>query len=550
MDPMMTVLRRVRRRLGVQRWIHFSIIALLVSLSMGIVVLLMDKALPLPFAPAPILGVLIAVGFVVATCLAVYRRPTTVEAALEADRRLGLAERLTSSLALAGTEGPMIEALHADARRRIEGLDVMKAFPLTPPRSTRWVIVPLAAVVLATFVPEIDPFGARARMVEAKARAEVRKDAAKRLEAVARPLKNENGKAEPGTMADVAATLERMAEDLKSGKLTEKEALAKLSDLGEDLKSRREQLEKAADVPTLPESMADYGPAATLAKNLKTGNFEAAASEMRKLREKLEKGELNQDEKKKLAEAMEQLSKGLEEKKPGQNPGLSKALAKAAAGLKGGESAEGLKEALEGLEAMELSAEDVASALEQMKKLDAARKSMAQWQQSMLGPSPFCRMCGQKLGACKKGGDCKGCGAGTACTGLCSACSAGSRPGQGLGMRGPGQGEGNTTGPLPDVNTAFQPTLLPGQMTPGKVLADIMQRTSPDPNDAKPTAQYIEGAMLQVEQQAEQALTKEEIPAGSKEFVRRYFGSLEPEGDKGTEDQGHDDDHAGHSHQQ
>jgi hypothetical protein len=65
-------------------------------------------------------------------------------------------------------------------------------------------------------------------------------------------------------------------------------------------------------------------------------------------------------------------------------------------------------------------------------------------------------------------------------------------------------------------------------MTPGKVLSSIMKHSAPD-EDQEATAEYVSETIIEVQQAAEEALTKEEIPQGSKEFVRQYFGSLEPE---------------------
>ena len=55
-----------------------------------------------------------------------------------------------------------------------------------------------------------------------------------------------------------------------------------------------------------------------------------------------------------------------------------------------------------------------------------------------------------------------------------------------------------------------------------------MQKGAPEKN-GNATQGYVESNFVQVKQDAEQALSKEEIPAGSKEFVREYFSSLEPE---------------------
>ena len=89
-------------------------------------------------------------------------------------------------------------------------------------------------------------------------------------------------------------------------------------------------------------------------------------------------------------------------------------------------------------------------------------------------------------------------------------------------------GRGGQVGELPDLNETFKPALLPGDLTKGKVLATVLQKGAPQ-EDAESTLEYVAEAFVEVRQEAEQALTKEEIPPGAKEFVRQYFGSLEPE---------------------
>mgnify|MGYP000218509915 FL=1 len=106
--------------------------------------------------------------------------------------------------------------------------------------------------------------------------------------------------------------------------------------------------------------------------------------------------------------------------------------------------------------------------------------------------------------------------------------SAGTAQGSGQGMGGPGSGRGGNVGELPEVQAGLSPTFLPGEMTPGKVLSSIMKHNAPD-EDPEATAEYVSQTIIEVQQAAEEALTKEEIPQGSKEFVRQYFGSLEPD---------------------
>jgi hypothetical protein len=99
---------------------------------------------------------------------------------------------------------------------------------------------------------------------------------------------------------------------------------------------------------------------------------------------------------------------------------------------------------------------------------------------------------------------------------------------QGPGMGGPGEGKGGSIGELPDMDAGLTPTTLPGEMTRGKLLTSVMERTSPEA-DAESTIAAANKMVLEAEQEAEQALAKEEIPPGSREWVRQYFGSFEPE---------------------
>lgn len=218
-----------------------------------------------------------------------------------------------------------------------------------------------------------------------------------------------------------------------------------------------------------------------------------------------------------------------------QSTVLSEALANAAAGLaQGGD--------LKSLEDAELALSDVASVLDQLDKLNEAMFELGEWQNSMLGPSKKCRMCEAELMPCKNPGKCKGCGPGHSCYGVCSKCASGKgwcscdgrgpwRPGSSQkfsnGMGGPGHGRGQSTGPLPDVEDAFSPTMLPGEMTRGRFLAGIVQRASPE-GTAEPTAEFVSGVLMEAQQEAEKALTKEEIPSGAREFVRQYFNTFEP----------------------
>jgi hypothetical protein len=524
MDTLNIVLRRVRRRLALQQWIGFNIRALLISLTVCVLIRALTKLFPTLPDPEYVYIACLVAGVLAATGWAVYRRPRLLDAALEADRRLGLQERLTSSLALEGAEGPMVEAVHADARQRLTQVNILEAFPFYPPRAARWLLVPVLAFAVASFVPELDLFGLQKQKVEAKAKQETQRVQAERLKELLKPLKEAGAAYGPADVADLPMMLEHLADQLQAGQISEKQALAKVSSMTQELHKREEALKNNMPVPKLLDNMDEYGAARDVAKSVQNGNFGEAAKELQKLAEKLKKGELTPQEKEKLSEGLKKLADAMKSGKLGANPKLAEALNKAGESMQGASGdMKGLEEALKDLQESQMSMKDLASAMEQLKKIDAAKMNMVKWQQGKLGQCKFCRLCGKPLKPCKNGKGCKGCGEGHECSGVCESCGK-----IGPGMRGPGIGQGNSTGPLPDVKDGFEPTMLPGQMTQGKALLDIVQRTAPDPSDAKSTAQYVEGVVLEAQQQAEQALTKEEIPAGSKEFVRQYFGSLEP----------------------
>ena len=278
-----------------------------------------------------------------------------------------------------------------------------------------------------------------------------------------------------------------------------------------------------------------------MARDLANGNAAAAAQKAKDLKKKLAEGNLSKSEKKKIAEELKKMSEML-----GKDSKLGEALAQALANAGENLDANSLDGALGAMKDMQLSLEDLASALDQMAKLDSAMADLGEWKQELMGPSQYCRDCGKKLKPCKKPGNCKGeCGDDHACAGTCSGgqCnSKGYRAGIAVsfgngGMGGAGRGQGNQVGELPDAGGDFKPTVAPGSMTKGKMLANILQKGAPEVG-TEATAEYVPGAFVEVQQQAENALTKEEIPDGAKEFVRQYFGAIDP-ATESTDDPAH-----------
>jgi hypothetical protein len=497
--------------------------------------LLLTRLFPTLGEPEWIAGGSLVVAVVTALGFAIVRRPTLTHAALEADQRLGLRERLTSSLSLADSEGPMVQALHEDARKHLNRLKLGRDFPLTTPRALRWAYIPLIVFGIGyIFLPEFDLFNFEERAIQAKEKQEAAVARAERLRQAVKPLAEALDREDMGEVTGLTGEVDRIAEDLQSGALTEKQALAKVSSLAEQMRKSQDGQHPEAQLPEFKTPNSDFGTASDIAKSIQSGDFSEAAKKARELKKQMENKNLSEEKKKKIAEDLEKLAKEM----GGDKTELGKSLSKLAGSPNLGSQGDSKSGELS------MSMEDLASLLEQMENMKALENAVANlenWKSDVLGPSNFCRTCGAPTKPCELGGQCKGgqCKSGQ-CSGVCSSCKAGiggawqagtGKMGGGMGKAGIGRG--GQIGELPDVNANFKPTVAPGEMTEGSMLASIVQRGAPE-EGAESTISFSPEAIVQVQQQAEQALTQEEIPPGSKEFVRQYFGTLAPQNESAS----------------
>lgn len=537
MDPLMDAVKRTRWRLAAGQGLEALSRGLLLGAGTSCAWLIATRFFPMLGAPEGVAAGLMIAAVLGALGWAWWQFPSVEGSALALDQRLHLRERVTSSMALAAAEGEMVQALHRDAREALRGTRVVDAFPVRLPYSARWVAVPLVFFGLAyVLLPEFDLLHYRTRQAAALAKAAKQEESAKALEGAAKLLKKEDAPAR-GELAAVAEKLELTAGDLRAGQIGEKQALAKVSDALEDLAKQQQALKASRPAEMRGLQDIEHPDLKKIAEDLKNGKPLDAAQKLRAVEEKLKDPKLSDAEKKKLEEGLRALQSALRREGTGEK---SSEQSSASADKKAGNGktnspgqGEPDSKAGEGGEQMELSVEDLASSLEQMGKLQQAAVKLNQWKNTELGPSKFCRSCGKKLGACKKPGHCKGECEDGECSGMCSGCMGkgawrAGEGGQGNGMGGPGQGRGSEVGPLPkDVAVNFQPTTLPGQQTKGKILTEITERTAPVPDGETSQITAMQGNFEAVQQQAEEALEHEEIPAGAKEFVRQYFGATD-----------------------
>jgi len=505
------VLRKIRFRLAVSRLTELAALGLFGATAACFLWVILTRLFPALGGPEAICAGLVVTGLLAALAAGLFKRPSLLQAALEGDRRFRLAERLTSSYELADVAHPMVEALHDDARRHLERVRPREAFPLAAGRSLRWGYIPVAVFLLAyLFFPELDLLGYRERQAAAKARQEELRIKAETLRNAAKPIRRIPNPA-PEAAANAMEGLERIADDLEANAINEKQALARLTNLARTLEEQRRAFESENPMPKLAADAAALETTEGVAAAIQQKNFGEAAKKLDEIQKKLEQGGLDQEQREALAAEMNALA-DMMAKSSVAGP-LSRQLAEALknAGQCMCQSGR-LGEAIEALQQAQLSLKDLESVMRQLEQMDLLLAE-----------------CGNCMGCL--GGQCPGRYAGI------GGRWAEGEGGWGPGMGGPGRGQGGMVGDLPDVDAGLDAALLPGELTKGRILAGILQRGTPD-GDATPEREYIAGAFVEVRQQAEQALNKEEIPPGSKEFVRQYFGSLDPTSQPGDAETG------------
>ena len=114
-------------------------------IGVALAVVLIDKYHPMGVAAWVYLVLAGAVGVLLAAGIALARGRGPIDAAIEIDRRFGLKERVSSTLALtaAERETEIGQALIADAKRRIKKIEIADQFRVAPGGQILLPLIPL-----------------------------------------------------------------------------------------------------------------------------------------------------------------------------------------------------------------------------------------------------------------------------------------------------------------------------------------------------------------------------------------------------------------------
>jgi tetratricopeptide (TPR) repeat protein len=328
MQELQKQVRRAQRRLAAARFLRVFGRSATIALVLAVGMIAIGKVHSLPVPDWGWGTVAVGLSLLVAAVWSMATGRGALDAAIEIDRRFGLKERVSSTLAMDRNEreSPVGQTLIADAVQRVRRIDVAAQFPVAPGRPLLLPIVPaLAAIALAVLVqPQAPPTPAANAAEVATAAQQVKKS----TETLQRRLAERRKIAQREGLEDAKQLLKNLEEKSKefhSLHADRKEALTKLKDLTQQLQQRRDQLRGADQVVEQLNRFRNltHGPADKLAQAIRRGNFKQALEELKNLRDQLSGGKLDPQQRQQLAKQMEEMEKRLREMADAQQKAMS-----------------------------------------------------------------------------------------------------------------------------------------------------------------------------------------------------------------------------------
>ncbi len=311
MDELKRFVTRAQRRLFWQRFVEMAGWACAAALLISLLLVGIDKFRPLGVEPWAWPAAAAALGLTAAAIRARLQTRDELAAAIEVDRRFGLKERVSSSIAMAGTDSPASQAVIDDARDRVRRLNVASQFRVVPTRAT-W--LPLmcsgAAVALLTLW---QPPGVDNPVVASAETQALKKQVKQSTETLHKRMVERKEEAKEKGLAAAEELFDKLEAGTK--RLTEsdaadrKQALTSLNDLARELQQRRQSLGGGEQLRQQLDQMKRLapGPADKLGQAVGNGDMKAAIDEMQKLREAIDRGQLDEKAKEQLAKQLAEM---------------------------------------------------------------------------------------------------------------------------------------------------------------------------------------------------------------------------------------------------
>jgi hypothetical protein len=384
MDVLQLQVRRARRRLVLEQFISIATWSLFVTLLVAVVGVAIPKIWVLAIDSQTWMwswvGGSIGAGVLTAIIWTFCVRRSSLEAAIEIDRRFGLKERVSSTLALGPEEREtdIGKALVTDTARRVERIDVKDKFRLSPNWRNLLPLLPAAIVALLAILPNAVMKKSEASTEVTQAQQAAMK---KKLAIITQQLlKNQDEKKGDDTNLKEGEFKQELAKKLNNLANKEnaerKDTMIKLNDLAHEIEKKKKEFGGAEELKKELGKLKEIekGPADKFAEALKDGDLGKAQEELKKLVEAAKKGELKEEDKKALAKQLEKIKEQIEQKK---------------------QQKEQVKKELEEEVKKKMAAGDQEGAEKAQQKLDEMKQKEQQAQQKM-------EKMAQKLGECAK----------------------------------------------------------------------------------------------------------------------------------------------------
>ncbi|WP_146532145.1 hypothetical protein [Rubripirellula reticaptiva] len=481
---------------------------------------------------------------VIAGIYAIATAPTMQSVAAEVDRRFGLRERVSSSMALdkATKESDFGIALVADAEKRADQLAVADRFPLKPSR-LGW--MPLAIIpVLAVVLMLVEPLN----KTTASSTAAIDPVEAKQVQTVASQLKKriqqQKRKADAAGLEEAKEMYEKMESQLDkiTGKkdMDRKDAMIAMNDLKKQLEERREQLGSPDQMRRAMSQMKglESGPGEKVAKSIEKGEFGKAEQAVKDLADKMRDGKLTSEEKEQLKKQVEQMAKVLEknaEQHEKKKQELQDKIDKAKKEGRGNDAAKLQQEMnqmqskdaqMQQMSKMAQAMSDAAKAMKEGKGGEAAdaMEKMADQLGDMadaMSELEDLEMSMDQLSESKSQMRCEKCGGGG-----CQSCQGNGQFGMGQGQgEGNGMGKGNGSGDRPEEegDTNTYDTQVRGDVKKGKA---IIAGFADGPNRKGISREDVKAAIQSTLNEESDPSENQTLPRTEQEHARQYFDSL------------------------
>lgn len=316
MHDIRELLKKAARRIELSTYLECAHWTAIIAAALALALMVADRAFATSFMPwfwvAPGLVVLV---LGIAAIAWSRRRRTEVQVALAVDERLDLREKLTTALYCEGRDDPFAQAAVEDgvhvARDPRTKEHLRRRFGITAPRG--WWFSPLLLLV-TLMISLLSPLDLFSRDVEQSAAADqARLEVNQQVQVLVQDLQQ---------TSQLKSELSGVLDDLQGGGSSpdpratpeelRRDAIKKMTDLNRKLEEILSG-EKGKTAAMVEDAMSQLkppteGPAKELAEAMAAGDFDAAKKAMQDLMDKIQAGELDEQQKKQLAEQMQNLA--------------------------------------------------------------------------------------------------------------------------------------------------------------------------------------------------------------------------------------------------